>query len=81
MELIGYIAAVLTTLSFLPQAVKTVKEKDTTSISLEMYSMFTLGVFLWLVYGIIKRDVPLAGANLITFIFAGSILVMKIKYK
>jgi len=81
MELIGYAAAALTTLSFLPQAIKTVKEKDTSSISLGMYSMFTLGILFWFVYGIITQDMPIIAANFITLIFAGSMLVMKIKYK
>lgn len=81
MAYIGWIAAALTTLSFLPQAVKTVKDKNTSGISLSMYSMFTAGVFLWLVYGVIIGDFPLALANFITFIFAAIILYMKLKYK
>lgn len=81
MAFIGWAAAALTTLSFLPQAVKTVKDKDTSGISLGMYSMFTAGVFLWLVYGMIIGDFPIVLANFITFIFAAIILIMKLKYK
>lgn len=81
MKYVGLVAAVLTTLSFLPQAIKTVKEKDTSGISLGMYSMFTLGVFLWAIYGVAMKDLPVAGANIVTLIFAGVILAMKIKYK
>lgn len=81
MTYIGWIAAVLTTFSFLPQAVKTVKDKNTSGISLSMYSMFTVGVFLWLVYGLFIKDTPLVLANLVTLIFACIILTMKIKYK
>lgn len=81
MNFIGWAAAALTTLSFLPQAVKTVKDKNTSGISLGMYSMFTAGVFLWLVYGLIIGDFPLVLANFITFIFAAIILTMKLKYK
>ncbi|GAA0732005.1 SemiSWEET transporter [Clostridium oceanicum] len=81
MEYIGFIAATLTTASFLPQSIKVIKEKDTKSISLAMYGMFTAGVFLWLLYGIAVVDKPIIIANFITFIFAFSILVMKIKYK
>lgn len=81
MVYIGWIAAALTTLSFLPQALKTLKDKNTSGISLGMYSMFTAGVFLWLVYGLIIGDFPLVLANFITFIFAAIILSMKLKYK
>ena len=80
-QVIGYAAAMLTTLSFLPQAIKTIKDKDTKSISLSMYSMFSLGVLFWLIYGIAKVDIPLLTANLVTLIFACTILVLKIKYK
>jgi MtN3 and saliva related transmembrane protein len=81
MAFIGWIAAALTTFSFLPQAIKTVKEKNTAGISLGMYSMFTVGVFLWLVYGFIIGDVPLMLSNIVTFIFASIVLTMKLKYK
>lgn len=80
-DIIGYCAALLTTLSFLPQAIKTIKTKDTSGISLIMYSMFTLGVLGWLVYGFIKNDTPLIAANLVTLSLAGVILRLKIKYK
>ncbi len=81
MAFIGWIAAALTTFSFLPQAIKTVKEKNTAGISLGMYSMFTVGVFLWLVYGFIIGDIPLMLSNIVTFIFASIVLTMKLKYK
>ncbi len=80
-EYFGYIAAFLTTFSFLPQALKTIKEKDTKSISLVMYLMFTVGVFCWLLYGIFTKDLPLLLANLVTFILAVIILSLKLKYK
>lgn len=80
-EYFGYIAAFLTTFSFLPQALKTIKEKDTKSISLVMYLMFTFGVFSWLLYGIFTKDLPLLLANLVTFILAVIILSLKLKYK
>jgi len=79
--LIGIGAAACTTLSFLPQAIKVIKTKQTKDLSLVMYSVFTLGVFLWLVYGVLVMDIPLIMANIITFIFAATILIMKIKYK
>ena len=77
-ELIGYLAAVLTTASFLPQAILTVKTRDTRSLSLGMYSMFTLGVLLWLVYGIYLSNIAIIVANAITFLLAAAILVVKI---
>lgn len=80
-EYFGYIAAFLTTFSFLPQALKTIKEKDTKSISLVMYLMFTVGVFCWLLYGVFTKDLPLLLANLVTFILAIIILSLKLKYK
>ncbi|WP_212905368.1 SemiSWEET transporter [Clostridium polyendosporum] len=75
------LAACLTTFSFLPQAIKVIKTKDTKGISLAMYSMFVLGVFCWMLYGIQVKDVPIIGANFVTFIFAGIVLIFKIKSK
>ena len=81
MVIIGWFAAALTTFSFLPQAIKTVKEKNTSGISLGMYSMFTGGVFCWLAYGISIADIPIIIANSVTAIFASTVLIMKLKYK
>ena len=77
-EMIGYLAATLTTASFLPQAILTIRTKDTESLSLGMYGMFTLGVFCWLVYGIYISDKAIIFANAITFVLAASILSFKI---
>ena len=79
--MIGTIAAFLTTLSFLPQAYQVIKTKDTSGISLGMYTMFIIGVFLWIIHGWNIQDYNLVGANAITFIFASIILIYKIKYK
>jgi MtN3 and saliva related transmembrane protein len=79
--IIGLIAAVCTTLSFLPQALKTIRTKDTSGISLSMYGLFTLGTLLWLVFGILSFNIPVTAANFVTLIFAGIILFYKIKYK
>jgi MtN3 and saliva related transmembrane protein len=79
--LIGLAAATCTTLAFLPQAIKVIRTKQTQDLSLVMYSVFTMGVFLWLVYGILVRDVPLIIANTVTLILAAIILIMKIRYK
>ncbi|MCC8423915.1 SemiSWEET transporter [Mucilaginibacter sp. UR6-11] len=80
-EIIGFMAAFSTTVSFLPQAVKTIRTKDTSGISLSMYVVFTVGTFLWLMYGIMYPSLPVAVANAITFLFAGVILVYKLRYK
>jgi MtN3 and saliva related transmembrane protein len=77
-DYIGYTAAALTTASFLPQAILTLKTKDTQSLSLGMYTLFTLGVFGWLVYGICIENTVIVFANVITFILAASILGFKI---
>ncbi|GAB4272271.1 MAG: SemiSWEET transporter [Methylomicrobium sp.] len=77
-EIIGYIAATLTTVSFLPQAVLTIRTRDTEALSLSMYTLFTMGVLLWLVYGLSISDKAIIFANSITFALALSILVVKI---
>ncbi len=77
-EMISYLAATLTTASFLPQAILTIKTKDTEGLSLGMYSMFTLGVLCWLIYGIYITDEAIVVANAITLMLAGTILSYKI---
>jgi uncharacterized protein with PQ loop repeat len=77
-EIIGYVAATLTTFSFLPQAILTIRTRDTDSLSLGMYSAFTLGVLLWLVYGLYLADKAIIFANAITFLLAASILSFKL---
>ena len=77
-ETIGYLAATLTTASFLPQAILTIRTKDTESLSLSMYSLFTTGVFCWLIYGIYLSNNAIIFANAITLALAASILSFKI---
>ena len=79
--LIGLLAAACTTFSFLPQAIKTIRTKDTQSISLSMYALFTFGTLLWLLYGVFTNNLPIYLANGITLLFALIILVYKIRYK
>jgi MtN3 and saliva related transmembrane protein len=79
-ELIGYLAAILTTCSFAPQAWHTFRTRDVSGISLGMYSVFTVGVALWLVYGVLMRAWPIVGANGMTLALALAILVMKLRY-
>ena len=78
-DIIGYLAACLTTFSFLVQAVKSWKAKDLSGISLGMYTMFASGVALWLAYGIAIDSMPLIVTNALTLAFALSILFMKIR--
>ena len=80
-DVIGYCAAFLTTISFIPQVVQTFRTKDVRGISLGMYSVFTLGVSLWLVYGILLRAWPIVIANVITLSLTAAILVMKLRYR
>lgn len=80
-ELIGTIAACLTTASFVPQAWHSFRTRDVRGISLGMYSLFTLGVALWLVYGILLQAWPLIVSNAITTCLALAILAMKLRYR
>jgi MtN3 and saliva related transmembrane protein len=74
------VAATLTTLSFLPQAWLTLRTRDVSGISLSMYSVFTVGVSLWLVYGILLGAWPVIIANAVTLALASTILALKLKY-
>ncbi len=78
---LGFIAATLTTIAFLPQAIRIIRTRHTRDISLAMYVTFTTGIFFWLVYGLLTDDLPIVAANTITFIFSFTILLLKIKYK
>jgi len=72
-------AGLLTTAAFVPQVLKIIKTNDTKSLSLSMYVVFTLGIFLWGVYGIQKNDVPIMVANAVTIVLALIILIKKIQ--
>lgn len=75
----GIIAAILTTVSFVPQVVRTLRTQDTRAISLWMYVLFTTGVFLWLVYGAVLGLLPVIVANGATLVLALAVLVLKIR--
>lgn len=79
-EVIGFTAAVLTTVAFVPQAVKAIRERDTRSISLGMYVIFTTGIGFWLIYGIMLGSWPLIFSNVVTIALAGTILVTKLRF-
>ena len=78
-DLAGFTAATLTTASFIPQAVHTWKTRDVSGISLTMYVMFTVGVALWLLYGVASGAWPVIIANLVTLVLASTILAMKLR--
>lgn len=80
-EILGYIAAFLTTAAFFPQTIKTIRSRDTASISLAMYVMFTTGIALWLGYAFLIGSMPMIIANIITFILSATILVLKLNEK
>jgi MtN3 and saliva related transmembrane protein len=79
-EALGFVAGFLTTISFLPQAIKAWKTKSTKDISLPMYLVFILGVFLWIIYGFAINSSVVILANCITLLIALFILYMKIRY-
>ena len=76
----GYAAAALTTVSFLPQAVKTIRSRDTRGISLLMYVVFTIGIGFWFCYGLALHSWPMIVANAITFLLAATILGLKLRH-
>lgn len=77
---LGLIAAVCTTCSFLPQVIKIARSRRTRDVSLWMYSILTTGLFLWLIYGIVLRDIPLIVANSVSFTLSLCVLILKIRH-
>ena len=80
-SIIGLTAAFLTTVSSLPQVIKTIKLKETRDISFWMWTFLSLGIFLWLIYGIFRNDLPIILANGISLFLVLIVLGLKIKYK
>jgi MtN3 and saliva related transmembrane protein len=80
-DLIGTVAAILTTASFFPQAWHTFRTRNVSGISLGMFSLLTLGVGMWTAYGILLQAWPIIIANTITFTLALMILLMKLRYR
>ena len=80
-EIIGFAAGTLTTVALLPQVIKAWKTKLTRDVSLLWAVALTIGVFLWLVYGVFIKSLPIIIANVFTFILAVIVLVLKMKYK
>jgi MtN3 and saliva related transmembrane protein len=80
-KLLGLIAGFLTTMAFLPQVVKTWRTRSAKDLSLVMFLLYCLGVFLWTIYGIMIDELPVILWNIITLILAAVILFFKIKFK
>lgn len=80
-QLLGLAAGSLTTAAFLPQVIKTWKSRSAKDLSLGMFSLFCLGVALWLTYGLIVKDIPVIAANLLTLMLASTLLFFKLRFK
>ena len=80
-DLFGFLAALLTTIAFLPQLYKTWQTKSADDVSLVMLILFITGLFCWIIYGLKINSIPILVANIITFIFNFSILILKISYR
>jgi MtN3 and saliva related transmembrane protein len=80
-DLAGYTAATLTTIAFVPQALKSWRTRDLSGVSLTMYSLFTVGVALWLAYGILLGSWPIIVANAVTLVPAGMVLALKVLHR
>ena len=76
---IGLIAASLTTFAFLPQSIKAIKTKHTADLSLLMLIMLEVGIVIWIVYGLLERDIPLLAANSVSFVLITITLILKIR--
>ncbi|MEX1239106.1 MAG: SemiSWEET transporter [Cyclobacteriaceae bacterium] len=80
-QLLGLLAGSLTTAAFLPQVVKTWKSRSAKDLSLGMFSIFCLGVSMWLVYGFAVNDIPVIAANMLTLLLASTLLFFKLKFR
>ncbi len=81
LDALGLLAGILTTTAFVPQVYKTWKTRSAKDLSLSMFLIFVLGVLLWLLYGLLKQDLPVIAANSATLILAVTLLVFKLKFK
>lgn len=80
-QLLGLVAGGLTTAAFLPQVVKTWKSRSAKDLSLGMFSLFCVGVAMWLIYGFAVNDIPVIAANLLTLLLASTLLFFKLRFK
>jgi MtN3 and saliva related transmembrane protein len=77
---LGFLAGFLTTVAFIPQLTRAIRSRSTKDLSLPMFATFTIGVLLWLIYGMAIRSVPVIAANGVTLVLAGAILVLKVRH-
>jgi MtN3 and saliva related transmembrane protein len=80
-DLVGYVAAILTTIAFVPQALTSWRTRDLSGVSLPMYSIFTAGVAMWLAYGVMLGSWPIIMANTITLLLSGTVLALKVMHR
>jgi MtN3 and saliva related transmembrane protein len=80
-QILGLAAGFCTTIAFLPQVIKTWKEKSAKGLSLSMFSIFCFGLVLWVTYGIVNNDIPIIAANVITLMLASALLFFKLRFK
>ena len=79
-DILGYVSATFTTIAFLPQIIKTIRTKSAKDVSMGMFVFFTTGVFLWIIYGVLTKTMPLIIANSVIFCLAITQIILKIKY-
>jgi MtN3 and saliva related transmembrane protein len=79
-DVVGYAAGLLATIAFVPQVVKTFKERSARDISLGMYVLFCAGVSLWLLYGLLIGSWPVVVSNFVTLVLSGAVLAMKLRH-
>lgn len=80
-DLVGYVAAILTTIAFVPQALTSWRTRDLSGVSSPMYSIFTAGVAMWLAYGVMLGSWPIIVANAITLALSGTVLALKVLHR
>lgn len=78
---LGFVAGAFTTMAFVPQVIRTWRVKSSSDLSLAMISLNSTGIFLWMVYGLFTRCIPIIIANLVTFVLTATVLVLAIKYR
>lgn len=79
-DILGYLAGTLTTAALVPQVWRTFRTKDVSGISLRMYTIFTIGIAVWLAYGVLLDETPMLVANSVSLVLACTVLAMKLKY-
>ena len=80
-KLVGFAAAICTTVAYAPQLIKAWNTRSTKDISLGMFLVLVVGIILWLIYGLLTGDAPVTAANAVTLGLAGAILILKLIYK